>query len=344
MTATPTVLRGSLASFAFSKATLIMFILIIAWFSLVATGYFSVANAGNIVKQSSFIGIAAVGMTFVLLTAGIDLSVGSVMYLAPVVAGYAMREFGLGVPEALALALVSGAAMGMLNATLIVWLGITPFIVTLSTLFLFRGAGTFLTKSMALDFPREMVDFGLASLLGVPLPIVIFVAVAIVGHVVLTRMPFGRQLYAIGNDPVAGRKAGLKTGRITGAVYVISSTSAALAGFVLIAQIGRLDQSFGEGREFDVIAAAVLGGTSLFGGVGTAFGAVFGALFVQVVTTGMVFTRVNLYMQPIVLGGLIFAAVLADSLRRGYLARLRRRGRTSAAPDRAGGPARVTHA
>ncbi len=277
MTAGSTVLRGGLAAFILGKATLIMFVLIIAWFSLVAPGHFSAENAGNIVKQSSFVGIAAVGMTFVLLTAGIDLSVGSVMYLAPVIAGYAMREFGFGVPEALALALVSGVAMGALNAALIVRLGITPFIVTLSTLFLFRGAGTFLTRSMALDFPREMVDFGIASVLGVPLPIVIFGAVAVAAHVVLTRTPFGRQLYAVGNDPVAGRKAGLKTERIMGAVYVISSTSAALAGFVLIAQIGRLDQSFGEGREFDVIAAAVLGGTSLFGGVGTAFGAVFGS-------------------------------------------------------------------
>jgi len=329
MTAASTVLRGGLATFALSKATLIMFALIVAWFSLVASGYFSAENAGNIVKQSSFIGIAAVGMTFVLLTAGIDLSVGSVMYLAPVIAGYAMREYGLGVPEALALALVSGAAMGALNAALIVRLGITPFIVTLSTLFLFRGAGTFLTQSKALDFPREMVDFGLASVLGIPLPIAIFAAVAVAAHVVLTRTPFGRQLYAVGNDPVAGRKAGLKTERIIGVVYVISSTSAALAGFVLIAQIGRLDQSFGEGREFDVIAAAVLGGTSLFGGVGTAFGAVFGALFVQVVTTGMIFTRVNLYMQPIVLGGLIFAAVFTDSLHRSYLTRLKRRGRVS---------------
>ena len=317
--------RDSLAALALGRATLIMFVLIIAYFSAVAPGYLSLENTGNIVKQSSFIGIAAVGMTFVLLTAGIDLSVGSVMYLAPVIAGYAMRTLGLGVPEALVLALAAGAAMGLLNATLIVALGITPFVVTLSTLFLFRGAGTFLTQSTALDFPREMVDFGLASVVGIPMPIMIFAVVAIAAHVVLTQTSFGRQLYAVGNDPGASRKAGLKTDRIIATVYVISATSAALAGFVLIAQIGRLDQSFGEGREFDVIAAAVLGGTSLFGGIGTAFGAVFGALFVQVVTTGMVFTRVNLYLQPIVLGALIFGAVLADSLRRGYLARLKRR-------------------
>ena len=321
----PPRIGNRLAAFLLGRATLIMFVLIIAYFSVAAPGYLSLENAGNIVKQSSFVGIAAVGMTFVLLTAGIDLSVGSIMYLAPVIAGYAMRNYGLGVPEALLVALAAGAAMGVLNATLIVALGITPFIVTLSTLFLFRGAGTFLTQSTALDFPREMVDFGLATVLGIPLPIVIFAAVAVAAHVVLSETAFGRRLYAVGNDPAASRKAGLKTNRIIGTVYVISGMAAALAGFVLIAQIGRLDQSFGEGREFDVIAAAVLGGTSLFGGIGTAFGAVFGALFVQVVTTGMVFIRVNLYMQPIVLGWLIFAAVLADSLRRGYLTRLKRR-------------------
>ena len=128
------------------------------------------------------------------------------------------------------------------------------------------------------------------------MPILFFVAVAVLAHIVLSRTTFGRQIYAFGNDPEAARKAGINTRRIQASVYVICSTCASLAGFVLIAQIGRLDAGFGEGREFDVIAAAVLGGASLFGGIGTMWSAVIGATMIQAVKAGLVFTGINLYL------------------------------------------------
>jgi ribose/xylose/arabinose/galactoside ABC-type transport system permease subunit len=157
------------------------------------------------------------------------------------------------------------------------------------------------------------------------MPIVVFAVFALAAHVVLAHTTFGRQVYAFGNDPEAARKSGVNTGWVQARVYVISSACAAVAGFVLIAQIGRLDVAFGEGREFDVIAAAVLGGASLMGGTGTAFGAVVGATLIQTVKLGLVFTGVNLYLQPILLGAIIFLAVLADGLRGQRLrARLRR--------------------
>ena len=142
-------------------------------------------------------------------------------------------------------------------------------------------------------------------------------------HVVLTRTAFGRQLYAVGNDPEAARKAGIavRPHRLR-RLRRSPGLCAALGGIMLIALIGRLDQTFGVGQEFDVITAAVLGGTSLFGGVGTAFGAVVGSILVQMVQTGMVFVKVNLYLQPIVLAGIIFLAVFFDSLREARLARL----------------------
>jgi ribose/xylose/arabinose/galactoside ABC-type transport system permease subunit len=292
---------------------------------LQAPQFLTVENAGNVIKQSSFIGIAAVGITFVLLTRGIDLSVGSVMYLAPLVAGFAMRDLGVGVAGGLVVAVLAGLAMGAVNAFFVVRLNIAPFIVTLSTLFFFRGLGTVMTSSRQFDFDRALVDFGLADVFGVPVPIVIFAVVAIAAHIVLSRTQFGRQVYAVGADPEAARKAGIKTDWVKARVYLVSSACAALAGFVLIAQIGRLDVGFGEEREFDVIAAAVLGGASLFGGIGTAFGAVVGAVMIQLVKTGLVFTSVNLYLQPIVLGAVIFAAVVIDSLRVVRLRRVRRR-------------------
>jgi ribose/xylose/arabinose/galactoside ABC-type transport system permease subunit len=247
------------------------------------------------------------------------------MYLAPLIAGFAMRDLGVGVAGGLVTAVAAGALLGGINALFIVRLGIVPFIVTLATLFVFRGFGAFLTSSRQFDFPPELREFGLASSFGVPAPIVFFAILALAAHVTLTRTTFGRQVYAVGADAEAARKAGVPVAWVRARVYVISGACAGLSGFVLIAQIGRLDAGFGEGREFDVIAAAVLGGSSLFGGIGSALGAVVGATLIQTVKTGLAFTGVNLYLQPILQAAIILLAVLVDSLREARMRSLRRR-------------------
>lgn len=300
---------------ALTHSGLVFLACILIYYGIQAPAFLSPESLGNIVKQSSFIGVAALGMTLVLLTAGIDLSVGAVMFLAPLIAGLAMKHLGLPVAGGFAVAVLAGALLGAINAVFIVGLRIVPFIVTLATMFLFRGFGIWLTSSTAFDFSDDMRRFGLSSVLGIPTPIVIFAIMALLIYGLLSQTQFGRQVYALGNDREAARKAGLGTRRIEAWVYVIGSACAAISGFVMIAQIGRLDAGFGEGREFDVIAAAVLGGASFFGGVGTAFGAVLGAILIQTAKLGLVFTGVNLYLQPIVQGLIIFLAVLADGLR-----------------------------
>ena len=310
---------------ALRYATVLIFAVVLLYFGAQAPGFIAPENLGNIVKQSAFIGIAAIGITFVLLTAGIDLSVGSVMYLAPLVAGFAMRDVGLGVAGGLGVALAAGALLGAINALFVVRLGIVPFVVTLATLFAFRGFGAFLTSSRQFDFPAELRSFGLADVGGIPVPILFFAALALAAHIVLTRTTFGRQVYAVGNDTDAARKAGVPVASVMARVYVISGACAGLAGFILIAQIGRLDAGFGEGREFDVIAAAVLGGASLFGGIGSALGAVVGATLIQTVKTGLVYTGVNLYLQPILQAAIIFLAVLVDAGRDYRLRQMKRR-------------------
>ena len=301
--------------FAIRNATYVIFACVLLYYGLQAPTFLMPESLANIVKQSSFIGIAALGMTFVLLTGGIDLSVGAVMFLAPLIAGYAMRHLGLPVPAGFLVAIGTGVVLGAINAFFIARLRVIPFIVTLATLFLFRGFGTWLTSSTQFDFSDDMRAFGLSRIAGIPMPIVVFALIALAAHILLSQTAFGRQVYAFGNDPEAARKAGVKVGWVQTRVYIICSTCAAISGFVLIAQIGRLDVAFGEGREFDVIAAAVLGGASLFGGVGSAFGAVVGATLIQTVKLGLVFTGVNLYLQPIMQGAIIFVAVLADGLR-----------------------------
>jgi ribose transport system permease protein len=141
----------------------------------------------------------------------------------------------------------------------------------------------------------------------------------------LTRTQFGRQIYAVGNDVDAAEKAGIHTGRKIATAYIICGMCAALGGFVLMAQIGKLNQGFGEGKELDVIAATVLGGTSLFGGVGGAFGALVGSVLIQMVQAGLVFIQVNLYLQPMIQAAIIFLAVFFDAVRGSRLARLKRR-------------------
>lgn len=320
-----TTLSERLADLAVRHATYVIFAAVLIYYGLQAPAFLMPESLANIVKQSSFIGIAAIGMTFVLLTGGIDLSVGSVMFLAPLIAGYVMRELGVPVPVGFAVAIGAGLVMGMINAFFIVWLKVIPFIVTLASLFLFRGFGTWLTSSTAFDFNDDFRAFGLSSVAGIPTPIIIFAIVGVIAHLVLAHSTFGRQVYALGNDREAARKAGVNTSLVEAKVYVICSVCAAISGFVLIAQIGRLDAGFGEGREFDVIAAAVLGGASLFGGVGSIFGAVIGATLIQTVKLGLVFTGVNLYLQPMVQGLIIMLAVLADGIREKRLQALQKR-------------------
>jgi ribose/xylose/arabinose/galactoside ABC-type transport system permease subunit len=321
--------RGQLVEFGLRYATAFIFVAIFLYFGMQAPRFLALDSVSNILKQSAFIGIVAVGMTFVLLTAGIDLSVGSNMYLSAMAAGYLLQLPALqnpfGVVAALIVGLAAGILFGVVNGFAIVVLRISPFIATLATLVAGRGLGTAITESFGIEFPRVFLKFGASSVLGVPMPIIAFTLVVVVAHFVLSRTPFGRQVYAVGNDPEAAKLAGINVGRVVFWVYVICGACAALGGVTLIALIGRLNQTFGVGKEFDVITAVVLGGTSLFGGVGTAFGAVIGAVLVQMVQAGMVFTAVNLYLQPMVLAAIIFLAVLFDALRQSRLARLRRR-------------------
>lgn len=309
--------------------TLFLFALVFVYFGLSADNFLSLENSLNIVKQAAFVGIIAIGMTFVMLTAGIDLSVGSNMYVSAMAVGYFLQLPGLqgplGVAAGILVGLAAGASFGAVNGFFVVAMRISPFLVTLATMVAGHGLVTAITQSFGIDYPRAFIAFGAASVFGLPIPVAVFLLVLLVAHVVLTRTPFGRQLYAIGNDGEAARKVGIDVRRAIFAVYVVSGVLSALAGVLLIALVGRLNQTFGVGKEFDVITAAVLGGTSLFGGVGTAFGAVAGSVLVQMVQTGMVFVKFNLYLQPMVLAAIIFLAVFFDSLRGMRMAKLRRR-------------------
>ena len=303
----------------------ILFLIILVTFGLLSPRFLQPQTFLLILNQASYIGILAIGMTFTLLTAGIDLSVGSIMYLAAVVAGVLLDQ---DVPVFLALlgCLATGVAFGAVNAFFITRFNVIPFIVTLSTLIAGRGLGLAITRSQSITLPNSLFQFSSMRPLGVPISVYVFLGVALVGAFVLRFTPLGRHIYAVGNDADAAEKAGLNVRRTTASVYLISGLCAALAAFISISQLGIVNPSFGEADELDAIAAAVLGGSSLFGGVGTVLpGTVLGTLLIQMVQSGLVFTRVDIFVQPLFQAGVILLAVLIDSLRSGLITRLSRR-------------------
>lgn len=309
------------------NTTGILFVLLFLLFGIIAPRFLAAKNFENILSSASYIGILAIGMTFVLLTGGIDISVGSVMYLSAVVFGTLLN--GLHLPfviSFLGLILV-GAVVGSINAFIITKLKLAPFIATLITMSIVHGFGLFITKSKAVNFPDSITLMSTVKMFGfIPLQIFIYGIIVVVASLYLRRTKIGRQLYAVGNSVEAAEKAGIRSRPIIAHVYIISGVLAAVAGFVSITQIGRVNPNFGSGDEFDAIAAAVLGGASLFGGVGTVFpGTVLGTVMIQMIQAGLIFADIDLYIQPLIMAGIIFLAVFIDSMRNMQIKKLERR-------------------
>ena len=302
-------------------------LLVIVWasFGLLSDKFLTASNLSNILVQSSSVTILTIGITFVLLTAGVDLSVGSIMLLTAATAGK-MAVAGMSFLTCIGAMAVVGVVAGAINAVLISRLGLIPFIATLGTLYIGRGVGLWLTETRGINLPGDFRELGSATLLGIPLPILLVAAAATVGQLVISNSVFGRHVFAVGYDRAAAEKAGIATRRILASVYVIAGCCAAIAALVSLSQIGTVDPNLGEGGEFAAIAAAVIGGTSLFGGRGSVFpGAVLGAVLVQSVRNGLGLLNADPYLYPIIVSGIIFAAVLLDGLRTKLLQRLQRR-------------------
>jgi ribose transport system permease protein len=318
-----TSFRSKVAFLALQHAPLILFAVLVTVFGLMSDRFLTPVNFINIINQSSHIAIIAIGMTFVLLIAGIDLSVGANMYVSAAVLGVYLGWL----PPLVAFPVVAvlGLAFGMANAFMVTQLRVAAFITTLSTLFIGRGIALYMSGNKMVPFNKEILSFGRSAYLGVPSAIWIFAFVLTVALIILKFTPFGRQVYAIGADPDAAAKAGINVKRLVFAVYCICGVCAAIGGLVSASQVAVASSTFGFQKEFPVIAAAVLGGTSLFGGRGGVLGTVFGAVLIQTVENGLVMTNANPYLYPLVISVIIFIAVFTDSSRTTVLERLERR-------------------
>ena len=302
-------------------APVALFAVVLLAFGLMSNKFLTAANFTQILVQSSSTAVVAVGMTFVLLTAGVDLSVGAIMFVG---AGLAGKMALAGQPLTLCLLTMLGVGLlgGAVNALLVTRCKLVAFIATLATLYIGRGVGRWITQTRAMNLPDAFLALGSAKWLGVPLPLWIAGTVILFAQLVLSNTPFGRQLYALGNNAEAAKKAGLRTPRLLATVYIICGTCAGLGGILALSQLGSVSPKFGELYEFDAITASVLGGTSLFGGRGKVFpGTVLGAVLLKSIFNGLVIVQADPYLYPLITSAIIFVAVLLDSLRRAAQAR-----------------------
>ncbi|HQY92848.1 ABC transporter permease [Caldilinea sp.] len=291
-------------------------------FSLLSEGFFTTRNIFNIIRQISFMGLIAIGVTMVIITGGIDLGSGSVLALCAVIAtslaqlpnSATLKYEGLNLPiiAPIVAALAVGALTGVINGSLISKFKIPPFIATLGMMTVARGFALIYSNKPLSQLTPEYNFIGQGAIWGVPFPVIILVVVAIATHIMLNNTPFGRYIYALGGNEQAARISGVNIDRVKIGVYTLAGLLSGLAGLVVSSRVGSGQPGQGVGIELDAIAAAVIGGTSLAGGIGTIWGTIVGALIIGVLDNGLILLNVDQYWITIVKGTIIVVAVIID--------------------------------
>ena len=286
------------------------FIVCIVFFSLATDVFLSVGNLLNILRQAAPILIVAVAMTFVIITAGIDLSVGSQVALINASAAI-MLSFGVPWPVVVLAMLLLGALVGLAQGWFIAYQGIPAFIVTLAGLSILRGFALYMTQGFSIpinDVPGFFA-LGRGTVLSFPVPAIIALIVTAVAAIVISRQMYGRQVVAVGSNPEAARRVGMSSNWIIASVYMLSGIACTIAGLLLAARLGSGSSNAAVGFELQVIAAVVLGGTSLFGGRGSILGTLLGTLTIAVIGNGLILMHISPFFTQIVTGAIILIAI-----------------------------------
>lgn len=303
----------------FEKYGVLLFLVaLIVIFTLYNPMFLSARNIKNILTEVSIYGIIGVGMTYVILTGGIDLAVGSLLAFAAISGAFLMQALGgdffMGWLVAMLAACAVGTMAGYLHGRVVARFGVPAFIVTLGGLTVWRGATLIVNDGAPVSgFNEAFRWWGRGDVLGVPVPVLVFLVVALVGYIALRYTRYGRQVYAVGGNPEAARLSGLSVQSVVLSVYVITGFLAGLAGFLLSARLGSAEAVAGTGYELRIIASVVIGGTSLFGGLGGVGGTIVGALLIGVLINGLVIMNVSAYYQQVVIGIIIVLAVGFDT-------------------------------
>ncbi|MCP4383941.1 MAG: ABC transporter permease [Hyphomicrobiales bacterium] len=291
-------------------------ILILILVAIVNPVFYNTGNLVNVLRQTSFTFIIAVPMTIVLVAAGLDLSVGSVLALAGVTTGLALLA-GVPIWLAILIGIGTGMVVGGISGLLIARFSIPSLIVTLGMMYIARGLVQVLTRGKPIyPLPDDFNFIGQGFVGEIPIVVIVAAAVGVAGHILLGRTVFGRSVYAVGGNRETARVSGINVNRILIWVYVMTGAGAALSGVLTTARLGSALANTGLGMELQVIAAVIIGGTSMFGGSGTIIGTFIGVLFMNVLANGMVLMKVSVFWQLVVIGAIIIVAVGVDQYNR----------------------------
>jgi rhamnose transport system permease protein len=292
----------------------VLIVMLVVALALLSTQSGEFLTADNLLNQGRLmteVGLMALPMTFVMVTGGIDLSVGSILGLCAIMTGYAWHDIGLPLWSTVIVALLVGTAAGFVNGYVITRTKMPPLIMTIGTLALYRGLAEGISKAHSVrGYPDWFFVLGQGNVLGVPTQLWILLVALIVTWIVLSRTIFGRALYAIGHNETAARFSGIPVDRIKVIAYSFSGFMAGLAGYVFVSRVSTTRSDMGIGLELDVIAAVVLGGTSIFGGIGTIGGTALGLVLIQLLKDGLALTGVKGDATIMVIGTVLILSVL----------------------------------
>jgi len=295
---------------------LLVLIVLIISFAILNNRFISLGNITNLLRSTSIIGVVAIGMTFVIISGGIDLSVGSVLALSSVIAAKLMVS-GVPVFLSIIISLATGALAGLLMGIIIYEARVPPFIVTLAGLSVFRGIAMLLTDAKKIvGLPESFANFAVMRVFGLPAMAIVWLVLIIIGVVIARYSVFGRNIFAIGSNPEAARLSGINIRATIYKVYALGGFTSAVAGILMATRLCGGSPSAGSGYELDAIAATVLGGTSLTGGIGGVFGTFFGTMIIATISNGGNIMGINPFVLEIIIGILIVLAVVFDHLQK----------------------------
>lgn len=296
---------------------ILVYLVIFLLLSIFVKGFFTTGNLSNLVRQTSINGVIALGMTFVIISGGIDLSVGSVVAFAGMMAAVLMAQLGLSAPISVIVGIISGTLVGVMNGVLIYEGKIPPFIATLGTMTIFRGATMLISGArMVSGMPKSFLNIAQTNVWGLPFLFFIWLVMIIVSAFVLSMTRFGRNTFAMGSSQEAARLSGINIRWNIYMVYGFSSLMSSIAGIMLISRLANGVPTAGMGYELDAIAAAVIGGASLSGGEGSILGTVIGAMLMSTLRQGGNLMGINPFILQILVGILILVAVTIDQIRK----------------------------
>ena len=299
------------------KAIWIVFLGLFIGFSFATPRFLSSNNLFTIARQVSMLGIASIGMTFVILIAGIDLSVGSIITLVNIIAAYLMVDRGFSMVAAVAVSLAIAVLVGTLNGFLVSTIGISAIIATFTTQIVFEGASYLISGGTPIyGFDERFKVIGQGYVGPIPVPVIIMIVCFALGSFILNKTYFGRYFYAVGGNEEASKLSGIRVGLTKYLVFALSGFFAGLAGIVMLSRTNSAQPTAGLGYEFDVITCVVLGGVSVSGGYGKMSNVVAGVLIIGILTNGMVLLNVSTYMQMVVKGIVLALAVGFDSIQK----------------------------